>query len=452
MFKLQTSLILIVFILMCFTNKSFAAQKGHSSENNSFIESVAGKNVEYGWINSRLFGNSDMNIDSDGVKNKQIRVFYLIRKSNRKNAPYVVFFNGGPGIALTKLYNRYKYGGFLPDFNIVFIDQRGNGLSSPPDTENLYGLKYYTARYISYDAEKIRSKLLGSNGKWIVFGQSYGGIIARKYIEIYPKNILLAITHGSAKYNATDVAINTELNTIKRLSAYFKKFPEDRRTISKIKTELKIGHFIESNIYRLVGKNLLDLLYIIYAINSDNKVHDFLESLDKKDIASSFVEEISPIATILLDAGKLNIVIAHIDLMNGNTFDEITRRVKKSLSERKFDLSKVLVSKIRLDDNLQIISKDYESLDNLFSQHHFKADSTNLLKIAENLNEFKFEFHVFGSYNDTLAIDSVKAEEKFVIDNKITNWDYHYSNGTHREWLEHQSIFTDVLKEFKNNN
>ncbi len=52
---------------------------------------------------------------------------------------------------------------------------------------------------------------------------------------------------------------------------------------------------------------------------------------------------------------------------------------------------------------------------------------------------------MFGSHKDTLAIDSVKSEEQFLEGNKVPNWHYHYSNGTHREWLENKNIFTDVL-------
>lgn len=60
--------------------------------------------AEYGTVISKLFGESDIEYDSNGIKNRDIEVFYLVRKSRDINAPYIIFFNGGPGIGFSQQF------------------------------------------------------------------------------------------------------------------------------------------------------------------------------------------------------------------------------------------------------------------------------------------------------------------------------------------------------------
>ncbi len=416
-----------------------------------FIKSLQGENVEYGWVDSHLFADDKTAVDAKGIDNKVVKIFYLIRKASHQNAPYLIFFNGGPGIAFSEIYQAHNYKAFLPEINIIFMDQRGNGLSDKPGND-LHELKYYSAKYISYDAEMIRKKVVGDETKWIVFGQSYGGVVARKYIELYPESILIALTHGSAKYSAVKVAAYTEKNTSKRIKEYFEKYPNDLKLIESLKLNLKSSDYVSTSDYRLSGESIVDLLYIFYAIYPDEKMHELYSSIDSNNFTNSFLEKIKPLAETLLKTGNLGSAIAYIDLCDGKTEKQITLEAIKELESKKFYYEKQLISKIRLGDNLETISDEARNLDKLLGSNYFKSDSIDWPKIAANVKNYKFQFYVYGSSNDALAFDSVKDEEKFAKSIHSDRWHFYYSDGNHREWLANKDLFNKILSPYYNKN
>lgn len=121
--------------------------------------------------------------------------YYFKDQSQYAGKTPIVFFNGGPTMAgysaIGLMGEDYK------DENIVFLDQRGTGCSTP--FKNYEGdpdvYKNYASDSIVKDAEAIRTKLFG-DGKWKIFGQSYGGLISFRYIELYPASIASAHIHG----------------------------------------------------------------------------------------------------------------------------------------------------------------------------------------------------------------------------------------------------------------
>ena len=167
-------------------------------------------NVSTGMIKTDLFGDESKKVDEYGVINREIEVFYLLRKSKVEDSPYLIFFNGGPGIGFSEQFFEHNgYNDFLIDYNIVFMDQRGTGLSDKP-SENLYEYRYFSSSYICHDAEKIRKKLLSENGRWVVFGQSFGGHLVRKYLELYTKSALVGISHGYGECSSITMKTNIE--------------------------------------------------------------------------------------------------------------------------------------------------------------------------------------------------------------------------------------------------
>lgn len=121
--------------------------------------------------------------------------YYFKEQTQYAGKTPIVFFNGGPTIAgysaIGLLGEDYK------DENIVFLDQRGTGCSTPfKDYEgnpDLY--KNYASDSIVKDAEVIRRTLFGEN-QWKIFGQSFGGLISFRYLELFPKSIASAHIHG----------------------------------------------------------------------------------------------------------------------------------------------------------------------------------------------------------------------------------------------------------------
>ncbi|MGE3535716.1 MAG: alpha/beta hydrolase family protein, partial [Parachlamydiales bacterium] len=90
----------------------------------SFLDFLKEKNYPFGFVSVEL--------DKTSLKPNTTtsrKVFYFLRPARRPQAPYIVFFNGGPGMAASEMFLNFNYEIFLPDYNVVFFDQRGNGLS-----------------------------------------------------------------------------------------------------------------------------------------------------------------------------------------------------------------------------------------------------------------------------------------------------------------------------------
>jgi pimeloyl-ACP methyl ester carboxylesterase len=181
-------------------------------------------NVFFGKIKTKLFAEKIDAVDEYGVSNREIEIFYMVRRSLVEEAPYLIFFNGGPGIGFSEQFFEHNgYNDFMTDYNIVFMDQRGTGFSDRP-LNNLYEYRYFSSRYICHDAEEIRKKLLTGNKKWIVFGQSFGGHLVRKYLELYANSALVGISHGYGECSSITMKRNIEKVLFKQVDDYFLKY------------------------------------------------------------------------------------------------------------------------------------------------------------------------------------------------------------------------------------
>lgn len=401
-------------------------------------------NIETGYIENELFGTPGEGPDENGIRNRKIKIFFFLKKANRENAPHLIFLNGGPGFAITDMFLPNKYDSFLPDYNVVFFDQRGNGLSERPATE-VAELKYFSAKYIINDAEKIRERMLGPGSKWIVFGQSYGGVIARKYIEYAPSSIKRVITHGSAKYNAVEEAASTEIATMKRSNAYFFKFPEDREKIEKIKKELSDADQIQSDSLSVKNQGLVHILAILFSVKSDVDFHKFIQGIDSSNLKKSYLSAISPFAQLVLNGGLVSQAVGQIDLVGDLVGDELINEIKQTLNTLQIDYKKAVFSKLQFDESVKPISADFKKLEALFKERKIATDSVNLDKIIEITNRMSLKLDAFGGEEDTLALQAIKNEESYVRSKKSQNISYHYTKGHHREWLTNSQIFKGIL-------
>lgn len=189
----------------------------------------------------------------DGVK---IKIFYygLIHP----NTVPTVYYNGGPES------NSHWSGNWWSENNknidpeqkisFVFIDQRGTGCSSPyPQTSDrpseeevkavLARLQFYGADGIIADSEAIRRNLLAAgkikSKKWNVFGQSYGGLIAYRYLVTAPESLQQVFTHGFAlNKNLHEKYWFRHRSQVDVAREYLKLYPQDKLLLQKIKAAL----------------------------------------------------------------------------------------------------------------------------------------------------------------------------------------------------------------------
>jgi pimeloyl-ACP methyl ester carboxylesterase len=156
-----------------------------------------------------------------------------------QDRPYLLFLQGGPGFEATRPTTPPT--GWmkraLQDYNVLLLDQRGTGRSTPvgseipgktPEDQATY-LTNFRADSIVRDAELIRQEL--GVDRWSVLGQSFGGFTSMTYLSIAPEALREAyITGGLAPIGrpVDDIYRATYVRAIEKNRAYFERYPEDR--------------------------------------------------------------------------------------------------------------------------------------------------------------------------------------------------------------------------------
>ncbi|KAK0731600.1 Alpha/Beta hydrolase protein [Lasiosphaeris hirsuta] len=153
--------------------------------------------------------------------------------------PYLVFLEGGPGFGNREPQEspltRYALN---RGYQLLFLDYRGTGLSTPINTNAMRKLggpqaqadylKLFRADNIVRDSEAVRlcltADLPEDRKKWSVFGQSFGGFVALTYLSKHP---------GGSR-TAEEVYRATYKKTIERNQAYYRKFPEDIEAVYQV--------------------------------------------------------------------------------------------------------------------------------------------------------------------------------------------------------------------------
>lgn len=405
--------------------------------------------VEFGTIESNLFADVDKEIDEFGTENRSIKVFYLIRKSLVEESPYIIFFNGGPGIGFTQQFFEHDgYSDFLPHYNIVFMDQRGTGFSDKP-SQNLYEYSYFTSKYICYDAELIRKKLLSENTKWMVFGQSFGGHLVRKYLELYSENALVGVSHGYGECSPITMKVNIEKVLFRQVKEYFIKYPEDKNVLIKIKESLNENDVIGGSARSLIGKNIMDIFSFYFGLYTYEKIHDIIKMFSGKELKNQFMEEIKYLGNLILDSGILNAVVAYIDLIRGLTDNELYQQTEGRLLKEGIDINDELFSTIRLSKNVVNNAKKLIELEELIERKCFSIDPINFEILCHKLKVNNVILNVIGSRNDSLTpIKAIEEEKRITKNYEVDNYyKFIFSDGNHREWKDNQKLIIKLLHE-----
>ena len=195
----------------------------------------------------------------------KLKVFYYVRKAELApdRAPTVIFFNGGPGEDSHSAAQDLSAMEFSKRVNFVFMDQRGTGCSTPyPNIfsqENAKRLMSWGSRGIVGDAEAVR-KALGAK-KWRAYGQSYGGLIVHRYLEIAPSGLERAISHGSSVMKDPVDWYVERIRSQKRISdQYFDEYPRDRSRLATLKAAIPATQCWTTEKNKICGAKVLDAL------------------------------------------------------------------------------------------------------------------------------------------------------------------------------------------------
>lgn len=168
------------------------------------------------------------------------------RAPDGADKPWLLYLQGGPGGKGTR---PTRVGGWLAEalkhYRVLMLDQRGTGLSTPinrhtltqrgaPSAQARY-LRHFRAPDIVADAEAIRAAL--DAPPWVTLGQSFGGFCTLTYLSFAPEGVAGSMITGGLpplQGPADQVYRATYGRMRARNREYFRRFPKDLETLSKV--------------------------------------------------------------------------------------------------------------------------------------------------------------------------------------------------------------------------
>lgn len=193
-------------------------------------------------------------LNSADPHGEQITVFArIVTGKDGEHKPYLVFLQGGPGNeaprpSLVPHANPAWLDRALVDYQVVMLDQRGTGRSTPLSThadsallaqrtptqqaEYLYHLR---ADEIVNDAEAVREAL--GIERWTLLGQSFGGFTSVHYLASHPDSLAGAILTGgltAVGHPIDDVYRTTWEIMIRKSERFYRYFPADRERMRQL--------------------------------------------------------------------------------------------------------------------------------------------------------------------------------------------------------------------------
>jgi pimeloyl-ACP methyl ester carboxylesterase len=191
-------------------------------------------------VTDRAFG---VPLDHGKPDGEQIEIFARQITAASKadaNLPWLVFLQGGPGHGAQRPVGREAWlHRALDDYQVLLLDQRGTGRSTPANRQTLARLgspqaqadylTHFRADSIVLDAELIRRDVTGG-APWTVLGQSYGGFCTVSYLSFAPHGIREAlITGGLPGLTATADGVyrRTYPQVAKKNAQHYDRYPQD---------------------------------------------------------------------------------------------------------------------------------------------------------------------------------------------------------------------------------
>lgn len=221
----------------------------------------------------------DAPLDSGNPTAGTIEVFArVVSAEDGGGKPYLVFLQGGPGHEAGRPTptNPPWLARALQDYQVVLLDQRGTGRSTPistPTTPPLAGLDaagqaayltHFRADEIVNDCELIREAL--GVAKWTVLGQSFGGFTTLHYLSTHAESLAGAIITGglsAVRRPVDDIYAATWQIMSDKSETYYRRFPGDRDRVRELTdlcaqgaVTLPNGDVVSAARFRTIGSNL----------------------------------------------------------------------------------------------------------------------------------------------------------------------------------------------------
>lgn len=177
---------------------------------------------------------------------------FPIQPKSSSELPWLLYLQGGPGFGC-RPPQQTAMTEFLLDkgYQVLYLDQRGTGLSSPitastlqmrgySDVQHRY-MKLYRADNIVRDCEAVRKALLADlpaeKQKWSILGQSFGGFCSLTYLSFFPNGLKEVFLFGGLapiRSSPDEVYRRLYKKVINANERYYAKYPEDVERVQAI--------------------------------------------------------------------------------------------------------------------------------------------------------------------------------------------------------------------------
>ncbi|WP_316667566.1 alpha/beta fold hydrolase [uncultured Propionibacterium sp.] len=183
---------------------------------------------------------------TDPADGRGIEVFArVVAAPDGTDRPHLLFLQGGPGCESPRPSLDPVWPGWLEralaDYQVVLLDQRGTGLSSPVSeplgsaADQAEYLTHLRADEIVADCEDLRAHL--GVERWAVLGQSFGGFTALHYLSRHPDSLLAVYFTGglpAVGRSADDIYAACYETMAGKSLEYYRRFPGDRARMARL--------------------------------------------------------------------------------------------------------------------------------------------------------------------------------------------------------------------------
>ncbi|MGE0631794.1 MAG: hypothetical protein AB7O96_05275 [Pseudobdellovibrionaceae bacterium] len=381
---------------------------------------------------------------------KKIRVFYYGQILEGKDP--VVFYNGGPTSDSHGSYQILSQQSQYSQLSFIFVDQRGTGCSDPFPMEfgedTLYRLVNYGSRGIVLDSEAVRRKVLGENGSWKIFGQSYGGRIVHRYAEVDLSHVSGAYAHGYSVMSDSDEWMVMRLLSQKRVLAdYIKKYPEDAGKLRSLQDAIPEARCFTNGEIEVCGPRVVDGFTIFLGFQSSwGYMHSLLRRLVtdegiNENLLNQFIQDyaIGVFANNYVAAA----VIGMADMSSGKPiFDFCTEPIRRLIA-RGEDPSSWIINECRLLAGF--VNKKWDPLLKKMAEDDSILDETTLPGFADALKKHpQVPFYLYAGKMDVFVPYETFVEEVDFMKDLIRYTLFEKSG--HEGFYSEPQVWNDLLR------
>ncbi|MFC0674894.1 alpha/beta fold hydrolase [Brachybacterium hainanense] len=243
-------------------------------------------------------------LDHDRPEGPRLSVFARVAAAEGgADRPYLVYLQGGPGFEAPRPALESPSPSWLPraleDFQVVLLDQRGTGRSTPvgldvvlpagaipgaatlreaaPEDQAAY-LAHFRADAIVRDAEAVRAAL-GARS-WSLLGQSFGGFTTLRYLSEHADRLDLTLFTGGLPVigpRLDEVYTTTWEGMVRRSEEFYARFDGDRDRMRRLADLARAGELVLQDGQAVSPDRLRTVGHLLGASGGAERLHYLLE-------------------------------------------------------------------------------------------------------------------------------------------------------------------------------